>query len=190
MAHPTKLREPDTFNGSDANKLHTFIFQCSLHFQDWANIFSNDLAKVTYALSFLTGSALGWFEPAPFEGLSPPWISDWDLFHHELETNFGPFNPVGEAEANIEILTMPEASRASTYFMEFNWLASQIQWDDHALMHQAYKGLARHVKNKMVHHDKPITLLLPNYSDPSCPASSTSQAERFVIDTYIAINIW
>jgi len=139
-AHPTKLREPDTFDGSDANKLCTFIFQCSLHFKDRANIFSNDLAKVTYALSFLTGSALGWFEPALFEGLTPPWISDWDMFRHKLEMNFGPFDPVGEAEADIEILTMPEASRASTYFVEFNRLTSRLQWDDHALMHQAYKG--------------------------------------------------
>jgi len=158
-AHPTKLQEPDTFDGSNANKLRTFIFQCSLHFKDRANIFSNDLAKVTYALSFLTGSALGWFEPALFEGLTPPWISDWDMFRHKLETNFGPFDPVGEAEADIEILAMPEASRASTYFVEFNRLTSRLQWDDHALMHQAYKGLARRIKNEMVHHDKPLTLL-------------------------------
>jgi len=159
MAHPPKLREPNTFDGSNANKLHTFIFQCGLHFQDRANVFSNDLTKVTYALSFLTGSALGWFEPALLEGLAPPWISDWDLFYHELETNFGLFNLVGEAKANIEILTMPEPARASTYFMEFNQLTSCIQWDDHVLMHQAYKGLSQHVKNEMVHHDKPLTLL-------------------------------
>jgi len=156
MAHPTKLQEPDTLDGSDANKLCTFIFQCRLHFQDQANVFSNDLAKVTYALSFLTGSALGWFEPALFKGLTPPWISDWNLFHHELETNFGPFDLVGEAE---EILTMPKASQASTYFVEFNRLASHIQWDDHALICQAYKGLAQRIKIEMVHHDKPLTLL-------------------------------
>ena len=27
---PTRLREPDTFDGSDANKLRVFILQCSL----------------------------------------------------------------------------------------------------------------------------------------------------------------
>ena len=54
---------------------------------------------------------------------------------------------------------MPEASRASTYFIEFNWLASHLQWDDHALMCQAYKGLAQCVKNEMVHHNKPLMLL-------------------------------
>jgi len=150
-AQPIKLREPNTFDGLDANKLCTFIFQCGLHFQDWANVFSHDLAKVTYVLSFLTASVLGWFEPALFKGLAPPWISDWNLFQQELETNFSPFDPIGEAEADIEILTMPKASRALTYFVEFNWLASHIQWDDHVLLHQAYKGLAQHIKNKMVH---------------------------------------
>ena len=162
VASPTKLWEPDTFNGLDTNKLQPFIFQCSLLFQDQTNVFSNDLAKVTYGLSFLTGSALRWFELALFEGLAPPWISDWSLFQHELETNFGPFDPVGEAEADIESLTMPEASQATTYFVEFNRLASHIQWDDHVLLHQAYKGLSWCIKNEMVHHDnidRPLTLL-------------------------------
>ena len=46
-----------------------------------------------------------------------------------------------------------------TYFIESNHLASCIQWGDHALLRQAYKGLARHIKNEMVHHDRPATLL-------------------------------
>ena len=77
----------------------------------------------------------------------------------ELEANFGPFDLVGEAEAEIEMLVMAEGSRSTNYFVEFNRLASRIQWDDHTLFRQAYKGLACHIKNKMVHHDRPITLL-------------------------------
>ena len=45
------------------------------------------------------------------------------------------------------------------YFVEFNHLASHIQWDDHALLWKAYKGLAHHIKNEMVHHDRPVMLL-------------------------------
>ena len=77
----------------------------------------------------------------------------------ELETNFGPFNLVREAEAEIETLVMAEGSCSTIYFAEFNCLASCIQWDDHAFLWQAYKGLAHHIKNEMVHHDQPITLL-------------------------------
>ena len=77
----------------------------------------------------------------------------------ELEANFSPFDPVREAETEIETLVMAKESCSTIYFMEFNRLASLIQWDDHALFRQAYKGLARHIKNKMVHHDRPVTLL-------------------------------
>ena len=49
----TRLREPDTLDGSDANQLQVFILQCSLHFQDRVDAFSSDIARVTYALSFL-----------------------------------------------------------------------------------------------------------------------------------------
>ena len=87
------------------------------------------------------------------------WVNDWDLFCMELEANFGPFNLVGEAEAEIKTLVMAEGSRSTIYFVEFNCLASRIQWDDHALLQQAYKGLACRIKNEMVHHDRPVTLL-------------------------------
>ena len=146
----TRLREPDTFNGSDANKLRVFILQCSLHFQDCANTFSSSKAKVTYALSFLTSPALSWFEPALFSLALPAWVNDWDLFHMELEANFSSFDPAGEAKAEIKTLVMAKGSRSVIYFMEFNRLASRIQWDNHALLRQAYKGLARRIKNEMV----------------------------------------
>ena len=77
----------------------------------------------------------------------------------ELETNFSPFDLVREAKAEIETLVMAEGSHSVIYFMEFNRLASCIHWDDHALLQQAYKGLAHHIKNEMVHHDWPVTLL-------------------------------
>ena len=72
----TRLREPDTFDGSDTNKLRVFILQCSLHFQDCANAFSSGKAKVTYVLSFLTGKALGWFEPALFDLAPQAWVNE------------------------------------------------------------------------------------------------------------------
>ena len=85
VTSPTRLREPNTFDGLDTNKLQVFILQCSLHFQDCANAFSSGRAKATYALSFLIGPALGWFEPTLFGPAPPVWANDWDLFCMELE---------------------------------------------------------------------------------------------------------
>ena len=162
VTSPTKLWEPNTFDGLDANKLRVFILQCSLHFQDHANAFSSGRTRVTYALSFLTGPALGWFKPVLFNPSLPAWVNNWDLFHTELESNFGPFDLVGEAEAKIKTLVMAKGSHSIMYFVEFNHLVSHIQWDNHGLLQQAYKGLACCIKNKMVHHhchhDQPITL--------------------------------
>ena len=75
------------------------------------------------------------FDPAP-----PAWVNDWDLFCMELEANFSLFDPVREAKAEFETLVMAKGSHSVIYFMEFNCLASHIQWDDHALLQQAYKG--------------------------------------------------
>ena len=45
VTSPTKLWEPNTFDGLDANKLQVFILQCSLHFQDRTNTFSSGKLK-------------------------------------------------------------------------------------------------------------------------------------------------
>ena len=38
----TEVREPDTFNGTNPKKLHTFFVQCELNFQDWPKAFRTD----------------------------------------------------------------------------------------------------------------------------------------------------
>ena len=37
-------------------------------------------------------------------------------------------------------------------------LSSRVYWGEAALLRQAYNGLAKRIKNEMVHHDKPMTL--------------------------------
>ena len=49
----TKLREPDTFDGSNPQKLNNFLLQCELNFQDRPQAFLRDRAKVNYATSYL-----------------------------------------------------------------------------------------------------------------------------------------
>ena len=61
----TKVKEPDTFDGSDSRTLRNFLVQLALNFRDSArsNSFKEDVNKVNYALSYLRGTALEWFEP-------------------------------------------------------------------------------------------------------------------------------
>ena len=155
----TRTREPDTFDGSEPRKLQSFLVQCQLNFRDRPEAFSSDDAKVTYALSYLKGTALDWFEPA-LENPSdePDWFSDYDEFVAELKANFGPYDPEGEAEAELESLRMRETQHATRYLVEFNKLAARVQWGDAALRRQLYRGLPARIKGEISRVGKPETL--------------------------------
>jgi hypothetical protein len=49
----SKIREPDTFNGSNPKKLHTFLVQCQLTFNDRLTTYANDRTKVNFVISYL-----------------------------------------------------------------------------------------------------------------------------------------
>jgi len=53
---------------------------------------------------------------------------------------------------------MHESHQATKYFIKFQQLAAHCQWGEAALRRQAYNGLAKHIKDDMVHHEKPNTL--------------------------------
>src|SRR5882672_5207478 len=153
-----KLREPDPFYGSNSQKLHTFILQCRLNFRDCPDLFQDDKSKVNYGLSYLKGTALDCFESAILDPDEPDWASDFNLFTNELTSNFRTYNPVSEAEAELEGLRMHDSHQATKYFIKFQQLASRVEWGKEALRRQAYNGLAKRIKDDMVHHNKPNTL--------------------------------
>src|SRR6266481_8936441 len=102
LPNKVKLWDPDLFDGSDTRKLCTFILQCKLNFCDCSDLFQDDMMKVNYMLSYLKGTALDCFEPVLLETPKPAWLSDFALFLEELEASFGSYDPVGEAEAELE----------------------------------------------------------------------------------------
>src|SRR6266481_6089465 len=158
LPNKVKLQDPDPFDGSDTQKLHTFILQCKLNFHDCSDLFQDDMMKVNYMLSYLKGMALDCFEPMLLETPEPAWLSNFALFLEELEASLSSYDPIGKAEAKLEGLHMQENHQAMKYFIKFMQLAACVQWGKAALLHQAYNGLTKCIKNDMVHHDKPTTL--------------------------------
>ncbi|KAG6327768.1 hypothetical protein ID866_11319 [Astraeus odoratus] len=65
----TKVCEPNTFDSMDLKKLHEFLIQCKLNFHDRPQAFCSDVQKVGFALSFLKGITLTWFEPNLFNAI-------------------------------------------------------------------------------------------------------------------------
>jgi hypothetical protein len=157
-----KVREPDTFDGSEPRKLRAFFVQCELNFQSKPRAFRSDRAKVTFAQSYLKGMALEWFEPDLLSGsehVQPDWMDDYAEFMLELQTNFGPHDPVGDAEMQLEQLYMRDGQRINKYIVEFQRLASQVRgWGDGALRRQFYNGLPARIKDEICRQGKPGTL--------------------------------
>ena len=159
----TKVREPDPFDGSDPEKLRPFLVQCQLNFNDCGAAFLTDGAKVNYALSFLKGIALSWFEPYLLDMehavMPPDFLSDYLFFCKELQENFGPLDPKGNAESLLEDLRMKENQRIAKYLVNFNRLAVQTGWGSQSLRHVFYRGLPDRIKDTMSERGKPATLL-------------------------------
>ena len=153
-----RVREPDPFDGNDSKQLRVFLVQCRLCFQAKPSTFHSDSAKVNFALSYLKGTALEWFEPALFSDDEPDWLTDFSLFRDELLSNFGPHDAVGDAEDELESLKMRDNQRITKYATQFNRYAALVDWGPAALRHQFYKGLPPRIKDELARSDKPTTL--------------------------------
>src|SRR5882724_10262427 len=75
------------------------------------------------------------------------------------QNQFWHFDPKGEAKAKLKQLHMHENHQAMKYFIKFQQLATCVRWGNAALCQQVYNGLTKHIKNNMVHHGKPNTLI-------------------------------
>ena len=94
-----KLREPNTFDGSDPKKLHSFLLQGKLNFWDWKDLFQDDTMKVNYVLSYLKGIALVCLNMDCWKANEPAWLSDFDLFSQEL---LALLIPLGKPKPNLK----------------------------------------------------------------------------------------
>ncbi|KAG6328604.1 hypothetical protein ID866_10485 [Astraeus odoratus] len=159
----TNVCEPDTFNGMDPKKLCEFLVQCELNFCNRPQAFCLDTWKVGFALSFLRGIALSWFKPDllnPIPGTKPAWANDYSKFVIKLIMNFGPHDPVGDTEHQLDNLLMKDGSQINKYIVEFNCLATQVHgYGEGALCHIFYNGLPDCIKDKIACVGKPPCLV-------------------------------
>jgi hypothetical protein len=135
------------------------LVACNLHFRDRPYTFPNDKKKILFILSYLDGPAMSWFEP----GLMDPtnsrhWMWNFEVFINELEVNFGPHNPVGDAESSLINLTMGEDSRIVKYNVEFWKLVAQLDWNESSLTTRYFIGLLLWIQVEILRGRKLTTL--------------------------------
>ena len=121
--HKPKSKEHNTFNGFNPKKLNNFILLCNLYFRG-NSAYSDDSAKVTFALSYFRGTALKYFKPMLLDSDKlPSWINNYSAFIRTLRTQLGPVNPTADAEDTINHLRMQDSHRILKYNVDFNCLA-------------------------------------------------------------------
>ena len=135
--------------------------QLTLVFSNSPEAYQDDRSKVVYALSFLRGTTMNWFEPGllDIDNFEPEWYNNYSTFLQELRINFGPHDATGDAEAALAKLKMKDTARITQYIVEFNSIASQLDWNDGALRHHFYSGLPDRIKDDVSRFGKPPTLV-------------------------------
>ena len=154
----SKVWELDVFNGSNTRKLQAFLIQCQLNFNSKPQAFPTNTSKVNYAISYLKGTALDWFEPGLMSDDPLDWISNYSEFTSELKHNFRLHDPEGDVENELEALWIKDNQQMVKYLVDFNHLAAWVTWGDSALQHQLYKGLPNQIKDEVSQIGKPSTL--------------------------------
>lgn len=121
---------------------------------------AEDQVKITYAVSWLKGTAQRWYEPnlALRERDLPDFALYWDDFEEALKTTFGEPDPVASASYKLDHLVMKENHHINKYNVDFSELATITGYDNRALHAMCYRGLAPRIKDALAISGKPAHL--------------------------------
>ena len=109
-----------------------------------------DIAKINFAMTYLTGVAQDWFEVGlnqENQGILQNWLSDWNLFVDELRRHFGLSDPIGEAANMLDNFRMKPGNKISTYNVDFMRYASQLGWGNSVLCYHYYQELPNRIQD-------------------------------------------
>ena len=106
--------------------------QLEFNFNDIPTVFQQDCTNVNYALSYLKGTTLDWFEPRLFlTGIMElTWLSSWGVFVNQLQISFGLHDPIRDAKAKLEHLHLKENQHITKYMINFARLFTQCEWGE------------------------------------------------------------
>ncbi|KAF8624908.1 hypothetical protein AX17_006979 [Amanita inopinata Kibby_2008] len=99
---------------------------------------------------------------------SAHWMWDFEAFILELEDNFGPHNPAGDAETALTNLSMKDSHHVTKYVVEFNKLAARIDWNEPALRDRFYHGLPLCLRTEALKGGEPLTLAAMHCKAQEC----------------------
>jgi hypothetical protein len=134
-----KLALPDKYYGT-WGKCTAFISKMRNYIDAYPRSFPNETTKIAFAASYLQDRAWDWYDGWSRRSETPPTFA---LFSKWLELSFG--DPDKEGTAQRKLLTLKQTGRASEYWVEFNKLCLDVQWEDTALQYHFTNGLKPNV---------------------------------------------
>lgn len=156
---PMRIGNPPTFSGA-LKDVSNFISHVKLVTLMYPQKFPNDLTKVLYMCSYLSGHAFTWCQPFLECVDTPdvhPCMHSFPLFLEEFRTAFGEVNELENAEDKI--LDLKQGSRpASEHTAEFRRLAMRIGWSSQPLLAIYRKSLNDRVRRELATRDMPTSI--------------------------------
>ena len=159
-----KIGLPVKFDGT-RSQFRGFLNQVRLVIQMHPSRYPTDASRIGLIGTLLSGSALAWF--APLLEKQSPLLNNYEDFISEFKACFGDTDSIRTAINKIRRLRQGDRP-ASAYAADFRLLASDIPWDDQALMEQFRYGLRNDVKD----------LLLTFPEEPKSLTEAISRAVR------------
>lgn len=147
-----KPKSPTVFSGGTNEQLRTFLYECELAFNTNTEDYSSDRQKIFYAISYLSGSASGFFQPFVLDygnlpvNSQPAFLRKWDEFRKKLTQQFGSYSPEDDDEAQIFSIPFPENGKASDYFIKFGQYENRVQFGKRGLRFIARQALPPRLK--------------------------------------------
>ena len=142
-----KLNPPKTFTGIRTD-YQAFILQLNLIFNSDPYRYQGDATKISYAASFLSGSALEWFKPhVSDEGIID--FDTWGAFVNSLKAAFD--DPDARATAEQKLRTLKQGTKdCAAYHAEFAPVATQLRLDHVTRISWFKHGLSYEVGKMMI----------------------------------------
>ena len=126
-----KLNNPKPFTGKQ-EELGKFLRDVALHIAVNDHIFTNDIKKIAFVLSYMTkGDAASWKEEFLKTKTQPGQAVDlgtYVVFITEIETAFKPYDAPGDALEEIKAMCM-EGNSAEDHVAQFKILVNKAKLD-------------------------------------------------------------
>jgi len=123
-----KLYEPDNFDGTRA-KFSKFMIKLALIFSSDPAKYVSDAAKISYAASYLSGSAADWFEPHLNKATGTISFTTCEAFIRALKNAYD--DPDARTTAECKLRNLKQGDKdCSAYHTEFCTYAMILNYDD------------------------------------------------------------